>query len=791
MRVVLPLAWSHLRYRIGQSVVLVLFSAIAAMAATLGLMMAFDYGNDYDAHLRALNVPNVAAIVDPSVASGAAAMAQTHAGVTAVDSEPLLITNVTDVRVGTFNTGDMNVIVADASQPPAFSRLTLVGDHTAPLATDQAYVPQQLRSYAAVGGTINLGIPGGGSTTLTIAGFTDDPWFGLQEGYYYRLYVSHDEYLHLAASMTPVVLVNAATTDDAAANGLETAYLNAYSNTTVTNAASDGKSTQALVWITTDSEAASTYLMMADIVMAVICVSAGLLLIVALVMAWHRSRAMIEQRMADIGVLKAMGHTSGQIATSFLAMVVGCVAAGALVGVGLAHALAQGVGATLAGSTAFRWHPGFAPGASGLGFGLVVLAMAAVTAVTMLRVRRLTPLTALRSGLATHSFRRNHLPLDRSRGPLPLLLGLKQMAQTAGQQITVVVLLAIVTFLAVSATSIYDNMAYHTDRFTSAIAGQSADVDMAASDATATATLATTIAADPKVAASTLATSGLVLVDGTQTVFQAQSDYPAGRGATLLSGQTPRLDNEVVVGLNTSRRLGKGVGDSVTVKTPGEQSQQAVYVVVGVAQSMNNGGNFIQFTIDGIQRIEPDLQVNDLSVWLVDPAQAASWLASFEAAHPGQITASNFTRQDNNLETANMAPPILMVSVTLTVLAGAVIALVIYLLVRNLVWANRRAFGVLKAVGFTSGQIVHQICWTYLPAAVLGILVGTVSGALSIPSIMTLSMTAQGVGSMPLVLPVGVLVGLCAGLIVFAALITVVVAAQVRHISVYRLVADA
>jgi len=125
-----------------------------------------------------------------------------------------------------------------------------------------------------------------------------------------------------------------------------------------------------------------------------------------------------------------------------------------------------------------------------------------------------------------------------------------------------------------------------------------------------------------------------------------------------------------------------------------------------------------------------------------------------------------------------------------TLVAGAVIALTLYLLVQTLVVQQRRAFGVEKAVGFTSGQLIAQVGWTYLPAVTLGVALGTVGGTLGFQPAIGLLLRWMGIGAVFLDVPVLVSTALALGLIGFAAAVTVLVASSVRRVSAYQLVTE-
>jgi putative ABC transport system permease protein len=63
------------------------------------------------------------------------------------------------------------------------------------------------------------------------------------------------------------------------------------------------------------------------------------------------------------------------------------------------------------------------------------------------RIKKLNPIVALRGGIITHSFRRNHVPLDKPKGSLPFVLAIKLMLQNMKQSIMVGIIFTVVSFI--------------------------------------------------------------------------------------------------------------------------------------------------------------------------------------------------------------------------------------------------------------------------------------------------------------------------------------------------------
>ena len=77
----------------------------------------------------------------------------------------------------------------------------------------------------------------------------------------------------------------------------------------------------------------------------------------------------------------------------------------------------------------------------------VVLFMIVVAYFSTKKINNLHPATALRFGLKSNSFKKNHLPLSETKGELNFLLAMKSSLQNMGQNITIFFIVTAVAFV--------------------------------------------------------------------------------------------------------------------------------------------------------------------------------------------------------------------------------------------------------------------------------------------------------------------------------------------------------
>jgi putative ABC transport system permease protein len=436
------------------------------------------------------------------------------------------------------------------------------------------------------------------------------------------------------------------------------------------------------------------------------------------------------------------------------------------------------------------WRPGFDWAAAGICLGGLVGAALAAAGWACWRLRRLTPLTALRAGLQTHDFRRDRLALRRSRLGLPDALAVKAWFRAPSQLATVALVVAPAAFMATASLAAYENIGLRQENFWLTIGGEVPDVALEVADPAAAETALAELAALGEVRQALEYSDSLRLrLNGQITYGLATPDFSKFEGTLLYQGRFPIHANEVAVSARQAELLDLGVGDEVRLAAGGDD---AAYLVTGLIQTMNEGGMVTTVTSAGVERIWPDRPWTVIGVYLGQPDAAEAFSQRLEAGEligPALLGAVNL-RAAAQVQVGVYGVVMGALAAVMLVVAAAVTALVLVGVLGAAVRRQRPAFGVQRAVGFTTGQLVRQVAATYWPAAAVGVVVGCVAGWALFPvgmgalfrslGIYSVNMTASGLAT----------AALAVGLALFALVITLGLAAQVRRVSAYALVSE-
>lgn len=351
---------------------------------------------------------------------------------------------------------------------------------------------------------------------------------------------------------------------------------------------------------------------------AVIMVAFALVVVaIAVLVIRFAVRTAIAGDLRSLGSLMAAGYTSRQVIATYALPFLALAVAGGVLGIAASQLVLPSVADLLESQTGFTWRPG-APGAMALvtvGGLAVVIALSAVASARP--VRTLPPVQALRGGEETHVFRRNRLPLETTRGPLALLVGLKQAAHQPAQAVTVFVTTAVVAWAATMSMAVYANVLSDTDRFIGVFMGELGDVEVGLARGSDGAAVLSRVQQHPGVERAIRVGMETATIGARDVYVWTTADFEQITNNQLYEGRMPRHDDEVAIGTGIVRSTGAGIGDEVEV-TVG--SRTASYLVTGLMQGGTRAGHFASMTDAGFTRLDPAYDLTMVRAYLAPGA---------------------------------------------------------------------------------------------------------------------------------------------------------------------------
>ena len=189
-------------------------------------------------------------------------------------------------------------------------------------------------------------------------------------------------------------------------------------------------------------------------------------------------------------------------------------------------------------------------------------------------------------------------------------------------------------------------------------------------------------------------------------------------GYVVREGRMPARAGEAAAGHGLLERFGLGVGDEVTVEVG---TQPVTVRIVGWYREGEDTGEILRFTLDDLRRVRPDAGVEWIGVNTTRDG-ATGVAAALATALPGATVAPMVVREADEIRTFRLA---------FTLVAALVIAVALANLASTMLLAVRQRvhdLGVLRAVGLTPRQVVSIVA---IGAAVLGVTAAVVGAPLA------------------------------------------------------------
>ena len=517
---------------------------------------------------------------------------------------------------------------------------------------------------------------------------------------------------------------------------------------------------------------------------AIILLFAVILTLVSILVIRFRVTNSIENRLPEIGVLKAQGYTSRQIKASYLAEHILLSVPASALGVLAAMPVFPQIREMFFAMSGFPWSFSVSAAAA-------VLTMMAVSASLLLmvwrstrRIKKLPPVMALRGDTEEHSARRNFFPLKKFPGNIHFGLGLKNMFAYSKIYAMIGVVVAgislAITFMAV----MYMNTVIDHTALIKVTGFEVSDVAVTVTRHADADALAAEIELMPEVRKTAMMDITGLKVEGFSTFANVSDDF--GKLETVLpnTGRMPIFDNEIAIPGVFRRMLAKEIGDSVTVKSGGVSKE---FIITGTFSSSNNGGKVAMLTTEGYRRMDSSYKRSSINVYLNDGVTPAVFS---EKLNRQDIEKIIDYQEFFNAQLGNYTGAIGAVAQVITVVSLLISSLVLVMTVRSIIAKRRREIGIMKAGGFTTKQLARQMAVSFLPITALGVVLGCVIGALTISPAMGAALAAAGAENVvfdvdPLIVAV---LGAAIMLVTYA--VSNTSARRIRNISVYELLTE-
>lgn len=750
------IARANLRKAKGQTVTIVILVLLASLMMNLWLMLATDYKKNFDRCYDRLNDGHVTVAAyrrDEEFISRVSELVKNRADVTE--------TCVSEAYgwVGSFpySGGEVSTnfvfLEKETALARSVGRFEIVEEGAE---KSGIYIPLLYGTDYAIGEEIELTV-GSEKLRYPVCGYLNSAALGSHNCGICALLLTADSYDALAADgkLPASTLVSVRLTDR---ENAETTV------TEIKNAIAEEFPGSILLSNSYEAISSARYISQ-TICAAILSAMAFLVLLIAVVVISSNVMHYIHEEMKNLGAMKAVGYRSRELIAALVIQFSAVVLPTAAVGTALSYVIFPALNEMMIEQTGIPYEVRFllVPCVGTLVF--MTGAVAAAVFLASRRIRRIEPITALRQGIETHSFRKNHLPLEGSRAPLNLALALKTVLSEKKQSVTVGVTVLVLSLILVFSGVMFENFIVDQQKFIDLIAGETCDSCINVSP-DAEERLVAALENDERVEKFYQYTTEYVThVGGLELMANICDDCEKlNNPAQIVEGRAPKYENEIAVAIKYARDSDLAVGDEIFMTTGTAEEK---FLISGFTQLSNNLGRDCLITREGFDRIGT---LTNCSYYLnvTDGTDIDAFNEDISAAFPEEVNAALNVATVLDGSSRVYVSLVTVIVIAVLILSGLIVVFVLHLLVRTALASKKRDYGIYKALGFTTGQLVVQTALSFMPSVVLSAAVGIALSAAVINPLLALFLAGIGIVKSTFAVPLGFNIAAGIGLILFA-----------------------
>lgn len=462
--------------------------------------------------------------------------------------------------------------------------------------------------------------------------------------------------------------------------------------------------------------------MLPYIIMGIIFVFSLLLVIVALIIVRFSIHNFIELNLKNVGILQASGYTVCQL-KAVSTMEMGMLALfgifiGTILGVIGSRQIGNLVGMTLG----ISWNQKFslltALETAGIVFFIVILA--AFLSSSM--YGKVAVLDALRRGIHTHNFKKNYFPLEKSSMPISIVLSGKNILGEKIKNISIFFMISILSLTTCIGFALYGNFATDAERLLDLLGMESGNIAVYGEELKEAGKEINRFKEVEKVLYHDQINITLTALEKEKTVVCDVWEEPELlQHETIVRGSLPKYDNEIVITTGLAKELDIDIGDVVYVE--GEQ-EKLDYIVSGIDQGIQYMGLKACMNMEGMKRLNGYEAVSELVIY----TEAGTAFEDIQDEILESFPKLEITDRESMVaETiAGATGGIAAICIVFVIITFLVVIMVEVLLIHARIIKEQKHYGINKALGYTTIQLMLQSMMTNIPVVALGAATGAV-----------------------------------------------------------------
>jgi len=490
----------------------------------------------------------------------------------------------------------------------------------------------------------------------------------------------------------------------------------------------------------------------------------------------------IKENIKTLGAIKAIGFTSKNIKISFMLQFLILSVVGITLGMGLSYVMIPFVTSLITTQVGIPYSVTF----NIMCLIITVVTLLVVIAVTVLfftrKAKKIEPITALRDGISTHNFKKNKAPIEKSKLPINMNLAIKTMLNNIKQNTITFIVVFFLVFTGVIALVMLQN--FSIEPKVSLLTFEMCDGAILTDEDKDGEVRKYLESMEHVKDVRLIKDQPVETKETTLNTYILDNDGKLKNQDVCYDGRLPQYENEVAISGKYCVSYNYKIGDEIEL---GVGNKKAKYIITGFIQSTNNNGQEAVMLENGAKRI---VEKDFVKLYYFDVDEGTDideCLNKVKEKFGERISSAvNFkTLLEGALSIFKMISNMMVVS--MISISALIILLVLYLLIKTLINNKRKDYGILKAIGYTSNDVIMQNAISFMPSIVLSVIVSCIVSSKIANPYLTQIMKTFGVMKATFVIPVAYVAIMGIGFIVISFIFAYLLSRKIRKIEPYNL----
>jgi len=194
-------------------------------------------------------------------------------------------------------------------------------------------------------------------------------------------------------------------------------------------------------------------------------------------------------------------------------------------------------------------------------------------------------------------------------------------------------------------------------------------------------------------------------------------------------------------------------------------------------------------TLDGIKQLQSDYKGSSYYVYL-DGLSNKDFIKDVEKQFGDDIAETVNIDENIESQTGMYIAAVYAIMLMILIITVIVVVMILYLVIKTMIIKRKKEFGVMKAIGYSTIQLMNQISISFLPVIITGVACGGVLGFLFTNPLLSVLLSGAGVHRLDFIIHLPTILMLCVGISILAYAVSMLVALRIKKISAYGLITE-